>query len=73
MELVIFTKFHVNRMNCVESRRGVGPIEPLPLEASCSYFFFFEAFRVNNSRKYKNKAVSNGAYRTTDRNNYLFQ
>ena len=46
MKLVICTKFHVNRMNCVESRRGGGPIDPLPpLKASCNYFFF-EASRV---------------------------
>ena len=28
MKLVICTKFQVNRMNCVESRRGGGPIDP---------------------------------------------
>ena len=47
MKLVICTKFQVNRTNCVESRRGGGPIDrpPPPLEASCNYFFF-EASRV---------------------------
>ena len=46
MKLVICTKFQVNRMNCVESRRGGGQIDiHPPLEVSCNYFFF-EASRV---------------------------
>ena len=28
MKLAICTKFQINRMNCVESRRGAGPIDP---------------------------------------------
>ena len=28
MKLAMCTKFQVNRMNCVESRRGGGPIDP---------------------------------------------
>ena len=48
MKLVICTKFQVNQMNFVESRKGGGPIEPPPpLEASYNYFLF-EASRVNN-------------------------
>ena len=43
MKLAICTKFQVNQMNCVESRRG-GPIDP-PLKASCNYFFL-KASRV---------------------------
>ena len=30
MKLAICTKFQVNQMNCVESRRGGGPIDPPP-------------------------------------------
>ena len=30
MKLVICAKFQVNRMNCVKSRRGAGPIDPPP-------------------------------------------
>ena len=47
MKLVICTKFHVNRMNCVESRRR-DPVDPPPppiLKYSCNYFSF-EASRV---------------------------
>ena len=47
MKLVICTKFHVNRMNCVESRRAGVPIDPPPLKASCSYFFL-KASRVKD-------------------------
>ena len=43
MKFIIFTKFYVNRINCVESRRvgggGGDPIHP-PLKCSCNYFFF---------------------------------
>ena len=38
MKLAMCTKFQVNRMNCVESRRGGGgggPIDP-PFKASCN-------------------------------------
>ena len=40
MKLVICTKFQVNRMNCVESRRGGGRSDcpPPPLKASFNYF-----------------------------------
>ena len=49
MKLIICTKFHVNPMNFVESRRGVGPIDPPPpIKCSCNHFFF-TASRVNNS------------------------
>ena len=46
MKLVICTKFHVNRMNWVESR-GWGGSDLPPIKASCNYFFF-EASRVND-------------------------
>ena len=50
MKLIICTKFHVNRMNCVESRRGEGSDwhpdwHPPPLKATYNYFFF-EASRI---------------------------
>ena len=39
MKFVICTKFHVNWMNCVESRRGEGPIDPpLPSRLSVAIF-----------------------------------
>ena len=45
MKLVLCYKFQVNRMNCVEGKRG-GPIDPPPpLKASCNYFFL-KASRV---------------------------
>ena len=34
MKLAICTKFQVNRMNCVESRRGGGPIDPSRLRVT---------------------------------------
>ena len=37
MKLVICTKFQVNRMNCVESRRG-GPIDPPPSRLPVTIF-----------------------------------
>ena len=37
-------------MNCVESRRTGGPIDPPPPHASCNYFFF-EASRVKRTMK----------------------
>ena len=51
MKLVICTKFHVNRINCVESRRGRDPIDLPPPKASCNYFFF-EASRVTHILNY---------------------
>ena len=39
MKLVICTKFQVNQMNCVESRRAGARLTP-PLKASCNYFFW---------------------------------
>ena len=63
MKLVICTKFQVNRMNCVESRRGGGvPIDPPSIKASCNYFFW-KASRV------KLKCVATSeivAYNTAD-------
>ena len=52
MKLVVCTKFQVNRMSCVESRRG-DPIDPPPLKASCNYFFLY-AFRVNRAGEFQN-------------------
>ena len=48
MKLVICTKFQVNQINCVESRRGRGgfawpphpPPPPSRLRTVCNYFFF---------------------------------
>ena len=40
MKRIIFTKFHVNRMNYAESRRGVRFTPPPPPKCSCNYFFF---------------------------------
>ena len=59
MKLVICTKFHVNRTNCAETRRGGGgPIDPSPFKASCNYFFF-EASRVKNGfiKQYRHVAL----------------
>ena len=39
MKLAICTKFQVNRMNCVESRRGGGPIDPPPPSRLCVTIF----------------------------------
>ena len=51
MKLVICTKFQVNRMNCVESRRGGGSDRPpRALKASCSYVFF-EALKALNEKE----------------------
>ena len=47
MKLVICTKFHVNWMNCVKSRRG--EVLLTPLKASCNYFSF-EASRVKGPK-----------------------
>ena len=38
MKLVICTKFQVNQMNCVESRRGGGPIDPPPSRLRVTIF-----------------------------------
>ena len=44
MKLFICTKFHVNRMNCAESRRGGGGgVAHLPFKSSCNYFFFADS------------------------------
>ena len=39
MKLNICAKFHVNRMNCVKSRRWGGGGGLTPLKCSCNYFF----------------------------------
>ena len=45
MKLVKCTKFHVNRMSCVEKRRGGGPID-LPPSRLRVTIFFFDASRI---------------------------
>ena len=45
MKLIICTKFHVNRMKCVESRKGVRFYPPLSVRVTI--FFFFEDSWVN--------------------------
>ena len=40
MKLIICTKFHVNPMNFVESRRGAGPIDPPPPPSSVRVTIF---------------------------------
>ena len=55
MKLAICTKFQVNRMNCVESRRK-GPIDPLPPPSRLRVtIFFFEASGVNDKLKFANE------------------
>ena len=45
MKLAICTKFQVNRMNCVESRRG--GVRLTPPSMLIVSFFFYKASRVN--------------------------
>ena len=52
-KLIICTKYLVNRMNCVESSRGGGPIDPP--SSSVRVAFFFEASRVKTRIKTKTK------------------
>ena len=44
MKLVKYTKFHVNRMSCVEKTRGGGPIDLPPSRLRVT--FFFDASRI---------------------------